>query len=141
MVTGGLGKGEAGSRNTDTPFSPRGSPTWPRRPQQMMVGVEDELGGFCRFIGVKVILCLSVHVTGGVCVRGSAAYVSFIIWFSLLSCPTPGYAHWKGQVLTAEELHVLYEGIKLNQVNRYDYILTGESPVASDTRERRRNCR
>lgn len=38
-----------------------------------------------------------------------------------------GYAHWKGQVLTAEELQVLYEGIKLNKVNQYDYILTGES--------------
>lgn len=37
-----------------------------------------------------------------------------------------GYAHWKGQVLTAEELHVLFEGIKLNKVNHYDYILTGE---------------
>lgn len=36
-------------------------------------------------------------------------------------------------MLTAEELHVLYEGIKLNQVNRYDYILTGESTVVSDT--------
>lgn len=39
----------------------------------------------------------------------------------------PGYAHWKGQVLTADELQVLYEGIKLNKVNHYDYILTGES--------------
>lgn len=38
-----------------------------------------------------------------------------------------GYAHWEGQVLKAEELHVLYEGIKLNKVNQYDYILTGES--------------
>ncbi|KAG8000755.1 Pyridoxal kinase, partial [Nibea albiflora] len=38
-----------------------------------------------------------------------------------------GYAHWKGQVLTAEELNVLYEGIKLNKVNHYDYILTGYS--------------
>lgn len=37
-----------------------------------------------------------------------------------------GYSHWKGQVLTAEELNVLYEGIKLNKVNHYDYILTGE---------------
>ncbi|XP_051564522.1 pyridoxal (pyridoxine, vitamin B6) kinase a isoform X2 [Myxocyprinus asiaticus] len=36
-----------------------------------------------------------------------------------------GYEHWKGQVLTAEELHVLYEGIKLNNVNHYDYVLTG----------------
>lgn len=39
----------------------------------------------------------------------------------------PGYPHWKGQVLTAEELNVLYEGIKLNNVNHYDYILTGEA--------------
>ncbi|KAJ0070043.1 hypothetical protein NL108_000305, partial [Boleophthalmus pectinirostris] len=38
-----------------------------------------------------------------------------------------GYDHWKGQVLTAEELNVLYEGIKLNNVNHYDYILTGYS--------------
>lgn len=38
----------------------------------------------------------------------------------------PGYMHWKGQVLTAEELNVLYEGIKLNKVNHYDYILTGK---------------
>lgn len=36
-----------------------------------------------------------------------------------------GYEHWKGQVLTADELHVLYEGIKLNNVNQYDYVLTG----------------
>uniref|UniRef100_A0A9J7X200 Pyridoxal kinase n=2 Tax=Cyprinus carpio TaxID=7962 RepID=A0A9J7X200_CYPCA len=36
-----------------------------------------------------------------------------------------GYSHWKGQVLTADELHVLYEGIKLNNVNHYDYVLTG----------------
>lgn len=41
----------------------------------------------------------------------------------------PGYSHWKGQVLTAEELNVLYEGIKLNKVNHYDYILTGKWKV------------
>ncbi|MED6241747.1 hypothetical protein ATANTOWER_025798, partial [Ataeniobius toweri] len=35
------------------------------------------------------------------------------------------YSHWKGQVLTADELHVLYEGIKLNNVHQYDYVLTG----------------
>ncbi|KAG9329365.1 hypothetical protein JZ751_005512 [Albula glossodonta] len=48
----------------------------------------------------------------------------------LFQQPAPdglGYAHWKGQVLTADELHVLYEGIKLNNVNHYDYVLTGES--------------
>lgn len=45
--------------------------------------------------------------------------------------PISGYAHWKGQVLTAEELNVLYEGIKLNKVNHYDYILTGESELCN----------
>lgn len=29
-------------------------------------------------------------------------------------------------MLTADELHVLYEGIKLNNVHQYDYVLTGE---------------
>ncbi|XP_021580941.2 pyridoxal kinase isoform X1 [Ictidomys tridecemlineatus] len=36
-----------------------------------------------------------------------------------------GYAHWKGQVLNAHELQELYEGLKLNSVNKYDYVLTG----------------
>ncbi|KAF3815597.1 hypothetical protein GH733_016870 [Mirounga leonina] len=36
-----------------------------------------------------------------------------------------GYAHWKGQVLNSDELHELYEGLKLNSVNKYDYVLTG----------------
>ncbi|XP_019379419.1 PREDICTED: pyridoxal kinase [Gavialis gangeticus] len=36
-----------------------------------------------------------------------------------------GYAHWKGQVLNSDELHELYEGLKLNNVNHYDYVLTG----------------
>lgn len=33
-------------------------------------------------------------------------------------------------MLTAEELNVLYEGIKLNNVNHYDYVLTGETDVS-----------
>lgn len=41
-----------------------------------------------------------------------------------------GYSHWKGQVLTADELHVLYEGIKLNNVHQYDYVLTGDTQSA-----------
>uniref|UniRef100_A0A8C0PRB8 Pyridoxal kinase n=1 Tax=Canis lupus familiaris TaxID=9615 RepID=A0A8C0PRB8_CANLF len=39
--------------------------------------------------------------------------------------PAAGYAHWKGQVLNSDELHELYEGLKLNNVNKYDYVLTG----------------
>lgn len=37
-----------------------------------------------------------------------------------------GYAHWKGQVLNSDELHELYDGLKLNSVNQYDYVLTGK---------------
>jgi hypothetical protein len=37
-----------------------------------------------------------------------------------------GYAHWKGHVLNSQELHELYEGLTLNSVNKYDYVLTGE---------------
>ncbi|MEQ2201839.1 hypothetical protein XENOCAPTIV_019076 [Xenoophorus captivus] len=51
-----------------------------------------------------------------------------LCFITVLRCPVKSvacYAHWKGQVLTAEELNVLYEGIKLNEVNQYDYILTG----------------
>lgn len=52
---------------------------------------------------------------------------SFAYWSRpLLSA---GYSHWKGQVLTADELHVLYEGIKLNNVHQYDYVLTGGYPA------------
>ncbi|EPQ08807.1 Pyridoxal kinase [Myotis brandtii] len=36
-----------------------------------------------------------------------------------------GNAHWKGQVLNAEELQEVYEGLKLNNVNKYDYVLMG----------------
>lgn len=46
-----------------------------------------------------------------------------------LACLLPaGYAHWKGQVLSSQELHELYEGLKINSVNKYDYVLTGEGP-------------
>ncbi|XP_055500201.1 pyridoxal (pyridoxine, vitamin B6) kinase a [Leucoraja erinacea] len=42
-------------------------------------------------------------------------------------CPVcdSGYDHWKGQVMTAGELQTLYEGLRLNDVTRYDYVLTG----------------
>ena len=63
-----------------------------------------------------------------------------------LSCPrapalrallSPGYAHGKGQVLNADELHEVYEGLKLNDVNKYDYVLTGKGPggAGAGTRE------
>ncbi|KAJ8785379.1 hypothetical protein J1605_007326 [Eschrichtius robustus] len=36
-----------------------------------------------------------------------------------------GYLHWNGQALNSDELHELYDGLELNNMNKYDYVLTG----------------
>lgn len=46
-------------------------------------------------------------------------------YYHCLFLTLTGYEHWKGQVLTADELNILYEGIKLNKVDHYHYVLTG----------------
>lgn len=37
------------------------------------------------------------------------------------------FTHGKGQVLNLDELHKLYKDLKLNSVNKYDYVLMGYS--------------
>lgn len=69
---------------------------------------------------------------GLICASYSGSIDGSIRHQTQLISPVPasaGYSHWKGQVLTADELHVLYEGIRLNNVHQYDYVLTGEFTV------------
>ncbi|CAN9497903.1 unnamed protein product [Ophioblennius macclurei] len=79
------------------------------------------------------VLSIQSHVVRGYVGNKSASFPLQVLGFEVDSINSvqfsnhTGYAHWKGQVLTAEELNVLYEGIKLNKVNYYDYILTGYS--------------
>ncbi|XP_017276093.1 pyridoxal kinase isoform X2 [Kryptolebias marmoratus] len=79
------------------------------------------------------VLSIQSHVVRGYVGNKSATFPLQVLGFEVDSINSvqfsnhTGYAHWKGQVLTAEELNVLYEGIKLNKVNHYDYILTGYS--------------
>uniref|UniRef100_A0A8C5DWE2 Pyridoxal kinase n=1 Tax=Gouania willdenowi TaxID=441366 RepID=A0A8C5DWE2_GOUWI len=79
------------------------------------------------------VLSIQSHVVRGYVGNKSALFPLQVLGFEVDSINSvqfsnhTGYAHWKGQVLTAEELNVLYEGIKLNKVNHYDYILTGYS--------------
>uniref|UniRef100_A0A1A7WPB9 Pyridoxal kinase n=1 Tax=Iconisemion striatum TaxID=60296 RepID=A0A1A7WPB9_9TELE len=79
------------------------------------------------------VLSIQSHVVRGYVGNKSATFPLQVLGFEVDSINSvqfsnhTGYAHWKGQVLTAEELNVLYEGIKLNKVNQYDYILTGYS--------------
>ncbi|CAL8388671.1 pyridoxal kinase [Gadus morhua] len=79
------------------------------------------------------VLSIQSHVVRGYVGNKSASFPLQVLGFEVDSINSvqfsnhTGYAHWKGQVLTAEELNVLYEGIKLNNVNHYDYVLTGYS--------------
>ncbi|XP_068185328.1 pyridoxal kinase-like [Antennarius striatus] len=79
------------------------------------------------------VLSVQSHVVRGYVGNKSAIFPLQVLGFEVDSINSvqfsnhTGYAHWKGQVLTAEELNVLYEGIKLNNVTHYDYILTGYS--------------
>uniref|UniRef100_A0A8C1VGK1 Pyridoxal kinase n=1 Tax=Cyprinus carpio TaxID=7962 RepID=A0A8C1VGK1_CYPCA len=77
------------------------------------------------------VLSIQSHVVRGYVGNKSASFPLQVLGFEVDSINSvqfsnhTGYSHWKGQVLTADELHVLYEGIKLNNVNHYDYVLTG----------------
>ncbi|KAK6310053.1 hypothetical protein J4Q44_G00199340 [Coregonus suidteri] len=77
------------------------------------------------------VLSVQSHVVRGYVGNKSATFPLQVLGFEVDSINSvqfsnhTGYSHWKGQVLTADELNVLYEGIKLNNVNRYDYVLTG----------------
>uniref|UniRef100_A0A3B3REB2 Pyridoxal kinase n=1 Tax=Paramormyrops kingsleyae TaxID=1676925 RepID=A0A3B3REB2_9TELE len=77
------------------------------------------------------VLSIQSHVVRGYVGNKSASFPLQVLGFEVDSINSvqfsnhTGYTHWKGQVLTADELHVLYEGIKLNNVNHYDYVLTG----------------
>lgn len=79
------------------------------------------------------MLSIQSHVVRGYVGNKSATFPLQVLGFEVDSVNSvqfsnhTGYSHWKGQVLTAEELGILYEGIKLNKVNHYDYILTGYS--------------
>ncbi|XP_036426364.1 pyridoxal kinase-like [Colossoma macropomum] len=79
------------------------------------------------------VLSIQSHVVRGYVGNKSATFPLQVLGFEVDSINSvqfsnhTGYEHWKGQVLTADELHVLYEGIKLNKLNHYDYVLTGYS--------------
>ncbi|XP_077072874.1 pyridoxal (pyridoxine, vitamin B6) kinase a [Siphateles boraxobius] len=79
------------------------------------------------------VLSVQSHVVRGYVGNKSASFPLQVLGFEVDTINSvqfsnhTGYEHWKGQVMTADELHVLYEGIKLNNVNHYDYVLTGYS--------------
>ncbi|XP_028902536.1 pyridoxal kinase [Ornithorhynchus anatinus] len=77
------------------------------------------------------VLSIQSHVVRGYVGNRAAAFPLQVLGFEIDTVNSvqfsnhTGYAHWKGQVLNADELHELYEGLKLNKVNKYDYVLTG----------------
>ncbi|KAI1241500.1 hypothetical protein IHE44_0004973 [Lamprotornis superbus] len=77
------------------------------------------------------VLSIQSHVVRGYVGNKAATFPLQVLGFEVDTVNSvqfsnhTGYAHWKGQVLNSDELHELYEGLKLNKVNRYDYVLTG----------------
>lgn len=77
------------------------------------------------------VLSIQSHVVRGYVGNRAAMFPLQVLGFEVDAVNSvqfsnhTGYAHWKGQVLTSQELHVLYEGLKANSVNKYDYVLTG----------------
>ncbi|XP_064353153.1 pyridoxal kinase isoform X2 [Dromaius novaehollandiae] len=77
------------------------------------------------------VLSIQSHVVRGYVGNKAATFPLQVLGFEVDTVNSvqfsnhTGYAHWKGQVLNSDELHELYEGLKLNNVNQYDYVLTG----------------
>ncbi|XP_012519586.1 PREDICTED: pyridoxal kinase [Propithecus coquereli] len=77
------------------------------------------------------VLSIQSHVVRGYVGNRAATFPLQVLGFEIDAVNSvqfsnhTGYAHWKGQVLNSDELHELYEGLKLNSVNKYDYVLTG----------------
>ncbi|KAM6447073.1 pyridoxal kinase isoform X3 [Python bivittatus] len=77
------------------------------------------------------VLSIQSHVVRGYVGNKAATFPLQVLGFEIDTVNSvqfsnhTGYDHWKGQVLNSNELHELYEGLKLNNVNHYDYVLTG----------------
>uniref|UniRef100_A0A8C5XI07 Pyridoxal kinase n=1 Tax=Microcebus murinus TaxID=30608 RepID=A0A8C5XI07_MICMU len=84
------------------------------------------------------VLSIQSHVVRGYVGNRAATFPLQVLGFEIDAVNSvqfsnhTGYAHWKGQVLNSGELHELYEGLKLNHVNKYDYVLTVCDPVMGD---------
>ncbi|KAM9206028.1 pyridoxal kinase isoform 2-T2 [Mergus octosetaceus] len=84
------------------------------------------------------VLSIQSHVVRGYVGNKAATFPLQVLGFEVDTVNSvqfsnhTGYAHWKGQVLNSDELHELYEGLKLNKVNQYDYVLTVCDPVMGD---------
>uniref|UniRef100_A0ABI7XNY1 Pyridoxal kinase n=1 Tax=Felis catus TaxID=9685 RepID=A0ABI7XNY1_FELCA len=84
------------------------------------------------------VLSIQSHVVRGYVGNRAATFPLQVLGFEIDALNSvqfsnhTGYPHWKGQVLNSNELQELYEGLKLNNVNKYDYVLTVCDPVMGD---------
>uniref|UniRef100_A0A8B9YBM1 Pyridoxal kinase n=1 Tax=Bos mutus grunniens TaxID=30521 RepID=A0A8B9YBM1_BOSMU len=86
------------------------------------------------------VLSIQSHVVRGYVGNRAATFPLQVLGFEVDAVNSvqfsnhTGYSHWKGQVLNSDELQELYDGLKLNSVNQYDYVLTVCDPVMGDQR-------
>ncbi|XP_076372712.1 pyridoxal kinase isoform X1 [Tachypleus tridentatus] len=77
------------------------------------------------------VLSIQSHVVSGYVGNKSATFPLQILGFEVDSINSvqlsnhTGYRYWKGQILDAEELGEIFEGLKLNHLHHYTHLLTG----------------
>ncbi|XP_014675841.1 PREDICTED: pyridoxal kinase-like, partial [Priapulus caudatus] len=77
------------------------------------------------------VLSIQSHVVSGYVGNKSATFPLQVLGYevdqinSVQLCNHTGYKHVKGQVLNAEELGELFDGLVLNDIHHYTHILTG----------------
>lgn len=87
------------------------------------------------------VLSIQSHVVSGYVGNKSATFPLQVLGFdvdainSVQLCNHTGYKCFKGQVLQAEELKVLYDGLRENEIDFYSHLLTGYCGSESFLRE------
>ncbi|XP_070568031.1 pyridoxal kinase-like [Ptychodera flava] len=77
------------------------------------------------------VLSIQSHVVSGYVGNKSATFPMQVLGYevdainSVQLCSHTGYKVFQGQVLNAEELKTLYEGLKINEIDQYSHVLTG----------------
>ncbi|XP_071954997.1 pyridoxal kinase-like [Antedon mediterranea] len=87
------------------------------------------------------VLSIQSHVVSGYVGNKAAVFPMQVLGYevdfinSVQLCTHTQYKVFKGQVLNADELKCLYDGIKENDINRYSHVLTGYVGSTSFLRE------
>lgn len=92
-------------------------------------------------MALKRVLSIQSHVVSGYVGNKSATFPLQVLGYDVDAVNSvqfsnhTGYEHIRGQVLQSDELKVLFEGLRLNNIHKYSHLLTGYCGSESFLRE------